>query len=245
MSQETLKSLNTNVLVGLGHIPWHNDDKLKDAESNLYPGFIPVEDVIRRIFNFDVNSQPVFTKSPLTGELFEIPNFKAQVPDNQELVYGIPSEGYVGHQYKQWLLDYVEHLIENGLTGIHTAGKLKEGAIGWVEIGVPEVFKTIQGVDFRSRLLATTSFNSDIATIYKLVKLLVVCDNTREGALSENGLDFRVKHTKNSNSRIEDAKAALHLIERDQAQFAKEIATLTEWEVTEAQFQKLLRLAGA
>jgi phage/plasmid-like protein (TIGR03299 family) len=240
MSQETLKSLNTNVLVGLGHIPWHNDEALKDQESNLYPGFIPVEDVIRRLFNFDVQTEPIWVKSPITGKLFEVPGFKAQVPDNAEKVFGIHSDGYVGHQYKKWLLEYVAVLIENGLSGIHTAGKLKDGAIGWVEIGVPEVYKTVQGVDFRSRLLATTSFNADISTIYKLVKLLVVCDNTRESALGENGLELKIKHTKNSLDRIEDAKAALHLIERDQAAFAEEIKTLCEWQVTEDQYQKFL-----
>ena len=55
MSRETMLHLNTNTLIGFtdrrGNA-WHYRAVLQGAESNHYPGAIPVADVRRRLLNW-------------------------------------------------------------------------------------------------------------------------------------------------------------------------------------------------
>lgn len=238
MTMETMKWLNTKVLIGDGTTAWHNTPELKGNEDNHYPGPIPYEDVMRRLFNFDVERCTITITRP-DGRTFSTDKFFAQCPDNEDKVFGIHGDGYVGHQYRQWLVDYVQQLLGEGI-GIHTAGLLKDDAVAFVTVRTPEVFKTKHGVQFYTFLLATTSFDGSIATTYKTGDIDTVCDNTREAMLSSVGNTFRIKHTKNSNSRIEDAKAALKLLEKEREAFAAECDALCERPVTEAQFQQFL-----
>jgi phage/plasmid-like protein (TIGR03299 family) len=241
MSQESSIWLNTKVLVGFtdkrGNA-WHYREADQIEGANHFAGAVPVDAVLTRLFNFTGIVQPVFTLNA-AGEQFQVPDMVAVVKSDENVCFGIHSDGYTPHQYAQWLIEHVAKLV-NGHTGIGTAGLLKGGAQAWVQIETPETYKTTQGVDFRSYLLATTSFDGSIASTYKMCNQLTVCDNTRECALREKGLAFKVKHTRNSELRIKDAQQALHLIETEQEAFAGEIDALCKWHVSEAQFQQFL-----
>jgi phage/plasmid-like protein (TIGR03299 family) len=65
----------------------------------------------------------------------------------------------------------------------------------------------------------------------------VVCDNTAEAARSEDGQEFKVKHTKYSGYRINDAREALQIVHTMADDFAEEVARLTAWKVSDKQFQ--------
>ena len=99
---------------------------------------------------------------------------------------GIFTDGYVRHQYPDWLLTTVANVLDDSLS-ISSAGLLRDGAIAWVEVSVPESITTPEGVSFRPNLLATTSFDGSIATTFKRTVTDTVCDNTRDLALSEAG----------------------------------------------------------
>lgn len=57
MSQESMIWLNSQTLIGntlqRGNA-WHYREDLQGVEPNHYEGFIPVEDVTRRLFNFSM-----------------------------------------------------------------------------------------------------------------------------------------------------------------------------------------------
>jgi phage/plasmid-like protein (TIGR03299 family) len=238
MSQESIEWLNTQILSGMENThgkPWWDDSRAD--RSNHFGGAIPVERV-ETLFGFDVGRAKVFVHCS-DGRVFEAEDFIAMVPDNQDAVYGIHSHKFEGHQYHEWLVNGPAKLV-NGSTGISSAGLLKKGAIAWVQVSTPETWKTVQGVEFRSNLLCTTSFDGSIASTYKLTDQLSICDNTREIALGSKGVLYRVKHTKNSQFRLEDAKAALCLLEDNAVAFSAEIATLCEWQVSDAQFQAFM-----
>jgi len=175
------------------------------------------------------------------GEIIEATEFVACVPDNKDAVFGIHSKSFSvkGHQFREWLVNGPAKVI-NGTVGISNAGLLKDGAQAWVNISTPQEWETPQGVDFRPNLLWTTAFDGSIASTVKETDVLSVCDNTREAALRSKGLSYKVKHTKNSEFKLEDAKAALHLLEQNAEAFSKEIATLCEWSVSDAQFERFM-----
>lgn len=240
MSRETSSHLNTQVLIGFTEQrgnAWHYKKDEQGAEPNHYPAAIPVADVQRRLFAWQAQAMPMHITAP-DGTQYEVPNRQAIVRDDTWQVLGVPSKAYQPHQYDEWLLKQVANLLDDDLS-IGSAGLLKGGAIAWVQVEMPENM-TAAGVEFRPHLLATTSFNGEIATLYKRTCTIVVCDNTRAQALRETAQEFRVKHTSQSLLRLGDARDALQIVHSVGADFAAEIEKLMAIKVTDQKFDRFL-----
>jgi phage/plasmid-like protein (TIGR03299 family) len=239
MSTETSEWLNQNVLVGhtakRGNA-WHYKASDQGEESNHYEGAVPVEDVRRRLFNWQAVAQPMFIQ--VGDQLKEVPNKVAIVRNDTNEILGVPSGRYVPHQYDDALLTQVESILDDNIT-IGSAGLLKGGAIGWVQVEMPENMK-VADVEFRPHLLATTSFNGSIATTYKRTVTVVVCDNTRAAALEEKGQEYRIRHTANSGLRIASARDALQIVYQLGDDFAREVEQLLSVKVTDQVFDKFV-----
>lgn len=222
MSQETLEWLNNNVLVGFtdkrGHA-WHYRQSDQGAEPNHYAGAVPVADVHRRLFGWEARECPIFIRVGCKAEdatnmtddgrpfrFQQVEDRKAIVRSDTMSVLGVFSDGYAPHPYGTWLVSNVANLLSDELA-IGSAGLLKNGGRAWVQVEMSDNIKTAEGVEFRPNLLACTSFDGSLATTYKRTVQVVVCDNTLECGLSEDGLTFRLKHTRNSTLRIADAQA--------------------------------------
>ena len=226
MSQETLAWLNTNVLVGFTDkrgTAWHYRASEQGSEPNHYPGPVPVEDVRRRLFHWTAQEVPLFHSVPCAGNIFgasgidengqayqlrPVPETKAIRRSDTNEVLGIFKEGYQPHQPGAWLLGNVANLLSDEL-GIGSAGLLRGGAQAWVQVEVPDNISTPEGVTFRPNLLAATSFDGSLSTTYRRTATIVVCDNTMAQGLGEPGHAYKVKHSRYSNLKIEDARHAL------------------------------------
>ena len=232
MSRETSEWLNTNVLVGFsdkrGHA-WH----YRQGSDNHYTEAIPVSEVERRLFNWEP-SVHVFACPCGCGDVMKTINRS----DNRHRM-GVFKEGYQPHGYKEWLLNNVSTILGDTMQ-IGSAGLLRNGAVAWVSVEVPDNITTPEGVTFRPHLLATTSFDGSTATTYKRVVTNVVCDNTRDAALRENGEVYRVKHTRNSAMKLGDARDALALVHTIADEYAAEVAQLCATTVTDSQWFKFL-----
>lgn len=243
MSRETMSWLNLNTLIGYtdkrGNA-WHYRQELQGIESNHYSGPVPADDVLRRLFNFRVVESPMFVRTE-TGEYAEIPGRKAMMRSDNGIVLGVFKSGYQGHQYDEWLLENVANILDDEL-GIGSAGLLRQGGQAWVSVEMPENIQTPEGVEFRPNLLATTSFDGTLATTYKNVRTDVVCDNTREQALGEDGNQFKVKHTKYSGLKIRDAREALQIVHTMADDFAAEIAKLCATKVSDDDFLRHMQI---
>lgn len=255
MSRESLQHLNTNVLIGntdhRGHA-WHYRAADQGDESNHYPGPVPVEDVQRRLFGWHAESRRIAQEVPadpasmthlspggLPSRWVAIDGKQAIARSDNDHPMGVFADGYQMHQYDQWLLDTVANILDDELC-ISSAGLLREGAIAWIEVSVPESITTPEGVTFRPNLLATTSFDGSIATTFKRTITDTVCDNTRECALAERGQQYKVKHSRHSLLRLADARTALAMVYTLAEEFAAEIKTLCETTVTDEQWRAFL-----
>src|SRR5262245_50737583 len=103
MSQESMAWLNQMTLIGFTEkrgTAWHYRAADQGEEPNHYPGAIPVDDVLRRLFNFEVVERPVFVGRSATREgqpvVREIPGRKAMVCSDNGDVLGIFKDGYQG-----------------------------------------------------------------------------------------------------------------------------------------------------
>jgi phage/plasmid-like protein (TIGR03299 family) len=255
MSKETLEHLNTNVLIGntdhRGHA-WHYKAELQGDEPNHYPGAIPMADIARRLFAWQAESRRMAMEIPADLETMThlsdegAPMRWALQEDLQGIArsdnhyrMGVFTDGYERHQYREWLLTTVKNLLDDEL-GISSAGLLKQGAIAWVEVSVPESIETPQGVTFRPNLLATTSFDGSISTTFKRTITDTVCDNTREMALGEKGQQYKVKHSRYSKLKFTEARTALAMVHTLADEFAAEVAQLCEIEVSRQQWADFL-----
>ena len=137
------------------------------------------------------------------------------------------------------MLTTVANVLDDDLS-ISSAGLLREGAIAWVEVSVPDSITTPEGVVFRPNLLATTSFDGSIATTFKRTVTDVVCDNTRETALAEQGQAYKVKHSRHSHAQLAPAREALAMVHTIADEFAAEVATLCAIPVTDQQWGSFL-----
>ena len=253
MSAETSLWLNTNTLIGMTAergTAWHYRAEEQGEESNHYDGPIPVGDVERRLFHWEAVKVPVFAEFPADVETMtgfdadgtpirhsEIPGLVAVARNDTNHVFKIFTDGYEPHQYNEWLTGAVSNLLGDTLK-ITSAGLLKQGAVAWVEVSVPETIhdgKT--GFSYRPNLLAATSLDGSLSTTYTRTVTATVCDNTMAAALSE-GRDQRVKikHSRHSGLRIDEAREALSLVTEVVEDFTAALHTLTEQTVTDRQW---------
>lgn len=244
MSAETYEWLNTQTLIGFtnqrGHA-WHYRKEDQGTEPNHYPGAIPVEDVNRRLFGFEIEDSDVYVKLPGSNppQFHKAEGRKAMVTSDTHEILGVFKDGYRGHSYRGWLLDNVATILDDDL-GIGSAGLLRNRAQAWASLEVPENITTPEGIEFRPNLVACTSFDGSLATTYKRTKTFVVCDNTLACSLGEQGQVFKVKHSKYSGMRLTDARAALAIVYTMADEFTAEIARLSAWRVEDSQFGRVL-----
>jgi phage/plasmid-like protein (TIGR03299 family) len=245
MSKETLDWLNANTLIGFtekrGHA-WH----YREGSNNHYEGPVPVADVERRLFNWTAEERPLYVDSAPVGDFTDlksppvtVPGYKAIARSDNGEVLGIFRDGYMPHQYREWLIKALADILDDDLQ-IGSAVLLKGGAVACVSVETPENLTTPEGVEYRPHLLAVSSFNGTIATTYKPVVTNVVCDNTMTSALREAGPAFKVKATRNSQLRLADAREALGIVHTMADDFANEVARLTAVSFDDKSYERLV-----
>jgi phage/plasmid-like protein (TIGR03299 family) len=243
MSKESRKWLNTQVLVGFtekNNNPWWFNESAQGEESSVYTGPIPPADVLRRLFSWNAESWPVTVERP-DGTSIPLADQRAIVHGETGHVFRISNKEYVIHQYKDWLLHNVNNLFDSDELHIGSAGLLRRGAGAFLTVERPENVVSKSGMKLKSRLLAATSHDSKIASTYKMVNTIVVCDNTLDWALyKESGKKHRVRHTKNSPLRIPDVRETLNLIVESDQGIVKFIDSLADVTVSESQWQEIV-----
>lgn len=246
MSQETITWLNQNTLIGQtnkrGHA-WHYKADAQGDEPNHYPGFIPVEDVRRRLFPWHAIEAQIATAITADGVInFDAETtggFKLICRDDTGFILGVPKQGWQPHQYDEWLLNEVALILDDDL-GIGSAGLLKQGRVAFVSVEVPDNITTPSGVTFRPNLLCATAFDGSLSTTYKRCVTNVVCDNTMAAGLGEKGQVFKVRHTKNSAVKLNEAREALAIVHTIAEDFEAEVEQLTNTTVSEKQWSAFL-----
>jgi phage/plasmid-like protein (TIGR03299 family) len=133
----------------------------------------------------------------------------------------------------------VASILDDDLS-IGSAGLLKNGAQAWVSVEVPENITTPEGVEFRPNLLACTSLDGSIATTYKRTVTMVVCDNTLAAGLAEKGQVFKLKHSRYSHLKMQEARDALAIVHTIADDFAEEVKQLCETTVTDKAWNAFL-----
>jgi phage/plasmid-like protein (TIGR03299 family) len=245
MSTETLEWLNQNTLIGFTEKrgnAWHYKESAQGAEPNHYTGAIPVADVYRRLLNWQAVEAPAFVGIP-TADGFNYvlqADRKFIVRSDDSTVLGIFKDGYQIHQYGEWLIDAVANIVDDNNLAIGQAGLLKQGAVAWVSVELPENIETPSGFTVRPQLLATTSHNGSLATTHKMTNTVVVCDNTLTMGLNDGKVAHRTRHSKHSQFKIQNVRDAIGIVHTMTDNIMAEIEALSAVTVTDKQFADIV-----
>lgn len=241
-SRESFEWLNNQILVGFTDTrkPWWYQAELQGDEPTIYSGAVPLEDVTRRIFDWEAVRCPVKVDLPDRPNIL-VPDKYAIVNSKTGHIFKFASKNYVIHQYQEWLVTNVANLLDNGNLQIGSAGLLRNGAGAFVSIETPENVKTRCGMEIKPKLLAASSHDSKLATTYKFVTTIVVCENTLNMALAEKDSNaYRRRHTLNSLDRLEDVRASLNILIAGPEGMIDLIDSLSEIKVSDAQWEEIV-----
>lgn len=251
MSAETSTWLNMRTLIGFTEkrgYAWHYRADDQADEPNHYPGAVPIVEVGWRLFGWDAGTAAVYAEYfdeegfvRLTDETRQavVRPAGAVGPEDPGAILGLFKDGYVIHQFREWLLGTVGSILDDELS-IGSAGLLRGGAVAWVSVEVPETITTPEGVQFRPNLLACTSHDGSLATTFQRVVTNVVCDNTMSAALGESGQRIKVRHSRHSRLRLGEARQALAIVHTIADDFAAQVAELAAITVTDRQWARFL-----
>ncbi len=234
MSRETITWLNENTLIGFTDKrgpAWHS----RAGFDNHFPDAVPLERVEALLPT--VSSSSLYVQTPLG--MMPVDGKQAIVRDDTSSVLGVFSSGYEIHQYREWLLRNVSTILDSDLS-IGSAGLLRGGAQAWVQVEVPDSITTPEGVTFRPNLTACTSHDGSLATTFKRMVTVVVCDNTLSAGLGEVGQQLKIKHSKYSKLRIAEARDALAMLHTVADDFAAEVSALCALDVTDRNWSMFL-----
>lgn len=245
MSRETIEWLNQNTLIGFTDkrgAAWHG----RKGDDNHYVGAVPVDDVRKRLFNWTAEERDVYVANYAADE-YTIPTTskatgrKAIVRSDTGAVLGIFTTSFEIHDYEQWLLSNVEHLLGDELQ-IGTAGLLRGGGQAWVQVEVPETVSGPGGTSFRPFLLAATSLDGSLSSSYGRAVTNTVCDNTMAIAMSEGGrMKFRHRKGASLQGKIATVREALDIVYTAADDFGRQVEALLETEFTNRQFEALVQ----
>lgn len=255
MSKESEEWLNQNILVGYtakrGNA-WHYRESAQGDEPNHYENAVPLADVRRRLFSWEIVERPLYLAIPASIEemtnldangepakWMAIPDRKATTRSDTNAVLGIFKDGYKTHQYDEWLLENVEVILGGGLD-IGSAGLLMGGGVAFVQIEKAENMVTPSGVEFRPSLLAVGSCNGTQQSNYVDAITETVCDNTMAANLAVDVTKIKFKHTKYSKFDADKVRDALGIIEESAARFTESVERLTNWEITDTEWRNFL-----
>lgn len=248
MSKHTAQYLHENQRVGFGHRAWWFKEMIEKTLRipSHYAAAVPLEEV-RRLFRSVVPTRGIayveYVDENGAKQIVKDENVAPVVNIKTGDVFSYPTPDSSWRSFETDLLDGVGAIVGSGVgdIGIQTAGLLDFGARAYVSLSIPETLHDDKsGLDFRPNLLAATALDGSLATTYKRVITLPLCDNTVAAALMEPGQEIKIKHTSGSGVRVRDAQKALGLIESGAETFIGSVHSLVEMTVTDAQWSAFL-----
>jgi phage/plasmid-like protein (TIGR03299 family) len=244
MSQETITTLNTNTLIGYTDkrgTAWHYRAEEQGAESNHYTGAIPIDDVERRLFDWEAVEGQINATAMTEDGVLVAPNsddYKPIMRSDTGRIMGIFKQGYKRHPYKDTLLRQVERIVDGDLA-ISSAGLLANGARAWVQVEMADTMEC-HGFEHRPFFGSASSFDGSLATTYFTGDQAVICDNTLSVGLATAATKFKVRHSTNSLGKLQDAREALQIVHSIGEAFEAQMEELLAIKVTDRDFDKFL-----
>lgn len=268
MGQESYSWYNNNIMIGFadskakwegnGYATWSNGTVRpwwqNDEFSMLYPGSIPISDIESKLFKFEIGSAPMFfgipcdPSDPLAREIngdyyvmYAGPEHQVVYRQDSKEVFGVFSEGdYQVDQYKRTLIEGAAQIfdVSQHELSIGSAGLLRNGAVAWISMELPEPIETPVGMTYRPTVTLLDSYNGQFKYGVYYYRIIVVCDNGLLATQQRADLSYARKHT--SRISLDEARRALKVMYKANDAFEAELEELAGIKVNDNQFTQVL-----
>ena len=153
--------------------------------------------------------------------------------------------GVVGERYQQIqnqeAFEFVDAMIGDNEAHFDSAGALGNGEVIFCSAYLPSAgFEVVEGDTHQTYLMFKTSHDGSLSAICKLTDVRVVCQNTLTQALSGNGKEIKIKHTRNAQDRLRIAKNLIMSGKKTAEMIRDKMRMLTEKKVTKDSMEKVL-----
>jgi phage/plasmid-like protein (TIGR03299 family) len=253
-SSETMLWLRENIKVGYtderGPAWWANGAVTKDGkwdtipDGSHFPGAIPMEVVLAQLDIPLVKGTVHVTYQDEAGnrQVVADPDTQPIVNARTGQVFSYPTEGYKIHPYAVTLQGFIQQILHDERVGVGSVGLLKKGGVAFLQAVLPEVFE-VEGFGYQPYLMAVTSADLSRATSYSTGAKAGVCDNTVNTAITGALTQLKIRHSRFSGVKVEDAREKLGI---KLVKVANEIGTAIEalcaTPVSEAEFSEWMDL---
>lgn len=242
MSKETQKWLIDNLRIGYtderGPAWWHGQGYLTDGSH--FPGAVPEEEV-RRLLDVKFVSAKIFAQwEDENGErqVAADPERQAILTPDNGTILGIFKSGYQVHGYQQWTADQIAAILDQsrGELGVASVGLLRNRGVAFLQAKLEGSGMEVGGYEFCPYVLAATSVDGTLASVYATGVEGTVCDNTLTSALRNALTKLKVRHSKNSAGKLGDVRDKLGLVYQAADDFAASAAALQDIPVSGKDF---------
>lgn len=176
--------------------------------------------------DWSVGQQPIYTEQ---GQL--IPNYKANVRNNDNSILGVVSDRYTIVQNNE-AFEFTDNLLGEGVR-YETAGSLQSGRRVWLLAKLPEKY-IINGEKIEPYLVFSNSHDGSTAINVAMTPIRVVCQNTLNLALRQAKRSWSAKHVGNMQSKLHEAQETLELAHGYMAELGKEIDSLNKIKLSDS-----------
>jgi phage/plasmid-like protein (TIGR03299 family) len=227
-----------------GEVPWHGLGKGVESEKTAQ------EAIVLAGMDWTSHLEPIYLAGkkhvdniPIIGEKIE--DKQAVVRDTDNAILGVVGPNYNIIQ-NQNCFDFLDDIIGAGQAVFHTAGALHGGKRIFITIKLTEEMKIGQD-EISKYLLLAAGHDGTMAVHVKFTPIRVVCNNTLSLALHANVTPgktrliqdtFRIKHTQNYTTRVEECRKALKLSDFYYTHMEQEFNKMLDQTFSESQFSK-------
>lgn len=155
--------------------------------------------------------------------------------------------GLVGDTYKvvqpREVIEFFRSLAEDHGFELETAGVLFGGKKYWALARTPNNFKIGKKDEIKGHLMLATACDGSMSTIAKYVATRVVCNNTIQVAMGENGSVIKTRH--NAEFKADEVKTELGLFDAGWEKFKTQTLALAKRKMSQAEaVSYLIKLMG-
>lgn len=215
-----------------------------------YEGAVPIKDCLNMVFNWKAVEGDLVAKVKTTagrGRPMEFRDEDRKVIVRQDTgkIFQIVSGRYSLINNDQWFTEFVLPALGDTLS-IGGAGTLNDGAVAWCSIEQTNSAR-IEGVHFRSSLMAVRSLDGTLSTMYHLLTHNLLCDNfmapnPMEAYAEGRSYYNRGRSTKSANAKPLTNEQAVELIKMTTADFKATVELLVNQKVSTQAWHKFLDL---
>jgi phage/plasmid-like protein (TIGR03299 family) len=210
----TPQSSAVETMFSVRETPWHGlGVVIADYQS--------AEEAIKTAgLDWTVRKEPIFVGLKTADYPFIKPTHKngrinlieskwATVRSNDARVLGVVGDDYTCFQNTE-AFAWCDSILQSGELVFETAGSLQNGRIVWVCAKIPQSLR-IAGDKVDEYLVIVNSHDGSSALRVFITPIRVVCQNTLNLALRSMRTTFSVRHTRNYEQRMGEARRALQI----------------------------------